>query len=133
MKILTILTIAVLSATALFSCKKETDDTAPKQAHLTITQPVPNQKYYTGDTVFITGLVKHVVNLHGYHIALLNSAGDSIFHARSHMHAAEIEIREQWIDTFSGSQDLRLFISVPVDHDGAEVTKEIPISVAPQP
>jgi len=121
----------VLLITALFSCSKKSDVAPTPTATFTISQPMLNQTYQAGDTVRVQGKVTCQSNLHGYHLMILNSSSDTLFHAHAHTHATELALDEMWVNNQASQQDLRVIISCAVNHDGLEAVKEIPIKTLP--
>ena len=131
MKNLIITGILALGVTTIFSCKKKDDVQPTETAKLTITTPVMHQTYRTGDTVRILGTATNVTNLHGYHVAILNSNSDTLFYMEKDMHAVSLSIDTMWVNTVTTAQELNVIVSSPINHDGDEIKKEIPIMVQP--
>ena len=130
MKHIIIAGIAGLFSLSFFSCNKS-DNAQPSGAKLTISEPVMDQTYRLGDTVHIRGMASNETSLHGTHVVILNSNGDSLFHAHNHTHAVEIMIDESWVNTITAADDLKVIVSSPVNHEGEEVKKEITIKALP--
>ena len=124
--------VALSAAAFISACNKSDDPPQPPAPQFQVIAPVPDQVYHEGDTVFINGAVTADVTLHGYHIWLTNPAtGDSLFHIHEHVHANMLEMKHQWVDTFSNAADLLLTISTAINHDGDVAIKEVPITVLP--
>ena len=115
-----------LAVSTLFSCKKS-DEAQPVSATLTISQPVLNQAYKTGDTVTIKCTAENPTALHGCHVFILNSANDTLFHEHDHTHAATLNIEKRWVNTLTTPQQLKVLVACVVAHDGQEVKKEVMI------
>jgi hypothetical protein len=131
MKHLIITCVAIMAITTIFSCKKKDDVQPTETAKLTITTPVMHQTYHTGDTVRILGTATNVTNLHGYHVAILNSNSDTLFYMEKDIHAVSLSIDTMWVNTVTAAQELNVIVSSPINHDGDEIKKEIPIMVQP--
>ena len=108
----------------LYSCKKS--ETLPT-ATITVYSPTMNQVYMPGDTVRISAKIERETSLHGYHTAITNVSGDTLFAADSHEHAAVLTVDEYWINTLPTSVELTVSISSEINHEGLEVSKAVTI------
>jgi len=131
MKNLIITSILAVAATTIVACDKKDDVQPTETAKLTIASPVMHQTYHTGDTVRILGTATNVTNLHGYHVAILNSNSDTLFYVERDVHAVSLSIDTMWVNTLTTAEELNVIVSSPINHDGDEIKKEIPIMVQP--
>ena len=120
--------VAMAATVALFSCHKQNHEMLPENK-ITVSQPVPGQVYHANDTVHITGIVSGNTSLHGYEVAILNATGDSLFHTYNHTHASSIDVSEEWVNTQAMPGSLRIIITSAINHEGDNLTKEVPILV----
>ena len=125
-----------LSLLAFVSCRKsDTSKVMPEPtptATITIASPTTDQTFRLGDIMNISAVIEGNVKLHGYHLAIVNTAtGDTVFKADDHTHALTLNVAADWQCDVSSSSDLKLFISSALNHDGLEVVKTVSFKAAP--
>lgn len=126
--------ITIISTTLLFSCqKKDVDGYQSDKLSIAISKPNESQIFRKGDTVFVSGTATYVSQLHGYSIQISNKATKEVYlDIDEHLHDASFTINTYWVDTLSQAADLNLELTVEVDHDGNEQSKEINFQSKPE-
>lgn len=108
-------------------CQKK-DDTPvnPDQLNIQISSPESKSTYRKGDTVFIRSEVSYITQMHGYHVAISDTASASTFYeSEDHVHSDHFQVSKYWVDTLSYPVQLRLRITVVVDHEGNTKTQDL--------
>jgi len=114
----------------IFSCQKNESKTIDKEKlNLTISKPTEAQQFNNGDTVFIKASAQYIAPLHGYSIKISDgSLQKTYFEIEQHLHETAFNIDTFWVNQFEQNVDLKLTLTVEVDHDGNEVKKTINFS-----
>jgi len=119
---------AICAATLLFAAcqKKDTTPVDPSKVNIALMQPYDGQVYHKGDTVFVKSTVTYNTELHGYELSIADSAtGTTYYSLDEHIHDDHFDISEYWVDTLSSPATLQFSMTVEIDHDGNEVTKNV--------
>jgi hypothetical protein len=95
-----------------------TTDKAPK---VDLLSPSENKELKTGDTLKVVANVSHDRQLHEWSIILRNEANEIVWERGKHTHAQNIIISENWVNTISADNNLKLTLNVK-DHYGEERT-----------
>ncbi len=117
------------------SCKKsETTEASPDPtptATISLASPAADQVFKYGDLMHIAATIEGNVKMHGYHLAIINTAnGDTVHKADDHTHAYTLNIQQDWQCNVTSSSDLKLYISSALNHDGLEVVKTVTFKAA---
>lgn len=130
MKPLLLLT-ATLSVCLFGACTKS-ESVTPPAAALTVAAPVPHQVYHFGDTMHVRADVSFELNLHGSKVLILrNATGDTLLQAADHTHATQLTVSQWWVDTLAAPEELTVIVSSTINHEGAEVSRTVPVQVQP--
>lgn len=123
--------ISILSTITLFACqKKETKMIDTNNLKLNISKPIEAQTFKKGDTVFIKANATYNEQLHGYSLTIGNKSTQKVyFDIDEHLHDATFEIDTFWVDSLSENADLQLKLTVEIDHDGNDDSKEVNFKV----
>jgi len=136
-----------VSSLSLNSCKKEgcTDETALNydseadkdddsceyeevpEITFDITSPAEHTTFMLGDTVHISSMFETTGEVHGYSVKIINLSNNNeeVFSKEEHAHESPIHIHEMWVNNVTMHSDMRLDITVEIDHDGTEEVKSI--------
>lgn len=122
----------VLSALALsvFSCNKEDDSTNDPTGNdpvVTITSPEDMTSYSLGDTIHIHAEATADADFHGYQVQVINlsNSNEVVLNEEMHVHQAQVTIDTFWVNNVSMHSDMKLVVTLAVDHDGNTISKEV--------
>jgi hypothetical protein len=123
--------ISILCINTLFACqKKETKMIDTNNLKLNISKPIEAQTFKKGDTVFIKAKASYSELLHGYSLKISNKSSQEVyFDIDEHLHDATFEIDTFWVDSLGKNADLQLKLTVEIDHDGNNDSKEVNFNV----
>lgn len=123
--------ISILITITLFACqKKETKIIDTNNLKLNISKPIEAQTFKKGDTVFIKANATYTEQLHGYSLKISNKNKQQVyFDLEAHLHDATFGIDTFWLDNSSENAELLLKLTVEVDHNGNEDSKEVNFKV----
>jgi hypothetical protein len=119
--------IIIFILAGVSACQKK--DTTPAQADkitIDLTNPKDGQVYHKGDTVKMQAAVSYISELHAYEMSIKNkTTNEVVYDVYEHVHSDKINIDTWWVDSVSVATELKLELTVQIDHDGHETTKEI--------
>lgn len=123
--------ITIFSIIILCSCqKKETKTIDQNNLKVNISKPYEASVYKKGDTVFIKANASYTEPLHGYSVQISNKSNQQVyFDIEEHLHDSKFDIDTYWVDSLNEQADLLLKLTVEVDHDGHEDSKEVNFKV----
>ena len=117
-----ILSAAIMGVLALNSCKKEVTPTAT----LTITEPVAADTVPHGDSVHMEGTIVGSGELHGYTLQLTNlTSGQVVYSGSTDNHQNSYAFHEHWPNNVGATSNMRLTLTVNLDHDGNTTSKSV--------
>ena len=119
--------ILFFSASFLSSCqKKDIEGVDKNKLKITISKPLEAQVFNAGDTVYISASADYVSQLHGYSIQITDKASNELYlDIDKHLHDSSFGIDTFWVNKLQQNADLTLKITVEIDHNGNQETKEI--------
>jgi len=121
-----ILTLSLIVLTFI-ACSKE-EDHHSTEATLTITSPHDGHSFKSGDAITVTAVATAEEDLHGYQVTATKVAdGTEIFKKEEHAHGTSLNIDESFVNTASAGQDIKIKVTVVLDHDQNTIEKEVTI------
>ncbi|WP_276134810.1 hypothetical protein [Polluticoccus soli] len=127
--------LSLLSILPLFatSCHKD-DEVVADPANLVVTfnSPKEGQIVKKGETVTIDADINFNTEMHGYKLTLVNTANNQeLMNVEEHAHADVLSVNKTWTDTLSSATDVKITLSVAIDH-GTSVDKTLTFKSVPQ-
>ncbi|MBS1771341.1 MAG: hypothetical protein JST82_00685 [Bacteroidetes bacterium] len=123
----------ILTCILMVSCQKKDDTPAqPSSIVINLSAPSDGHIFRKGDTVFMKASVSYISQLHGYELSIKNKAtGESLFYDYQHTYTDKFDINKYWVDTVNSNIDMKLELTVQIDHDGNQSTKELSLKSQP--
>jgi hypothetical protein len=132
-KTFAILSLHTLLLTAFFSCTKHAGDVveeAVPSATFAFSSPTAGAVYQSGDSVLIQGIAISTETIHGYEIDIKNGTDTSVVYFSEHVHDHNdtIVINKKWKNTLPAATNLRVDVTLHLDHDGHTLRKAVGFS-----
>lgn len=124
--------LASTLCTALFSCKKDNNQSIPFSGNISINYPTENDTVTGGTSFVVTATITANQEMHGYHIVVYNQNDQSVVYENQyHEHASTFAVSETVAHTLSTTTPLRLVIEGAGDHESEIFSKEVIFQYVP--
>lgn len=124
--------IASTLCIALFSCKKDNNQSVAFSGSISINYPAENDTVTSGSSFIVTATITANQEMHGYHIVVYNQNDQSVVYENQyHDHATTFNVSETVTHTLSTSTPLRLVIEGAGDHESEIFSEEVIFQYVP--